>query len=331
NTAQFAVGERTELAFDVPARCSDRNGGMVTLSGTITNRPTSGVLVIQYGGRTTFVGAQSGSFSLQTPPGTHDLVVTHAVSEGNGEFYTDETLVVRDLTVNGPTMRTINFYDSDYAQYFTVDASVPNLNARIVAATTLYTANGTSIGLTRESTNWESNALATPQMRTSDVYDQSISVTTLSTSITVTNATNAPADQTYVAPPPLGSVTTMAVAKMPYATLQSTWPAYGSAIGYSWNATQQLNAQQCAGNNGCTIVWTSLVSPGVVGSMPGYRMPDLAGVTGWKPQFELVNGATVVGGVTAMTSTAGAGDFPPATPASGTKRAFVRSDYSVTP
>ncbi len=330
-TAHFAVAERDELSFDVPARCSDRSAGNVTLSGTITNRPFTGVLVVQFGTRSSFVGGQSGSFSISTPPGTHDLIVFHAVPEGNGEFYTDEAAVIRDVAVNASTMRTIDFGSARSTEYHDVDASSPNLGARIVASTTLYTANGTALQLVRESQGWQSNSLDASQARASDVYDQSISVITPGVSATVTNATNAPGDQTYIAPAPLGAVDVEIAGKQPYVMLEATWPAYASSVGYVWNATQQIGPQSCGANIGCTIAWTSYVSPGVVGSMPGFRMPDLAGVMGWKQAFELVSGAAIVGGVTAQTSSAGAGDFPPGIPGSGTKRAFVRSDFSVTP
>jgi hypothetical protein len=330
-TAHFAVGERTELAFDVPARCSDRNGDNVMLTGTITNRPASGVLVVWFGNRSSFVGSQSGSFAISTPSGTRDLIVTHGVPEGNGEFYADEAVVLRDVAVTGPTTRTIDFNTAQPTQYYPVTVNVPNLNARVFASTTLYTANGTALPLVRETTSWETDALAAAQMRATDVYDQSIVVSTLSTSITVTNATSAPAAQTYVAPAPLGIVNAAVDATMPYVMLQSMWPAYANTVGYAWNATQQLTSQQCAGNLPCTIAWTSYVSPGVSGATPGFRMPNFAGVMGFKPAFGLSSSAAVVGGVTAVTSTAGAGDFPPATPANGTQRTFVRSDFSVTP
>ena len=43
-------------------------------------------------------------------------------------------------------------------------------------------------------------------------------------------------------------------------------------------------------------------------------------------------GTQVVGGVTALTSNLGAADFPTVTPpVNGTKRAFVRTDFAVTP
>jgi hypothetical protein len=81
----------------------------------------------------------------------------------------------------------------------------------------------------------------------------------------------------------------------------------------------------------CTISWSAVLSPGVTGNMPGYQMPDLSALTGWKPAFQLVGGSQVVGSVTAFTSSAGASDFPPGIPANGTDRTFVRADYAVTP
>lgn len=328
--AHFAVGERTELTLEVPARCTDHQPMTVQLAGTVTNRPFSGVLVVQYGTRTAFVN-QNGAFAMQVPPGTRDLIVAHAVSEGNSEFYVDETVVLRDVVISGPTTRTINFSAAEPTAYHDVIVNIPNPNARVIATTTLYTANGTTLGLVRESSDWESDSLAAVQARASDVYDQSIAVTTFGQGVTVTNATSTPATQTFVAPAPLGAISSGFATKSPDPMILTTWPAYAGSVGYAWNATQQLGSQQCGTNAACTIVWSAYLSPGVTGSMPGYQMPDLAGLAGWKQAFALVGGAQVVGSVTAQTSSAGAGDFPPGTPAQGTERQFVRTDYAVTP
>lgn len=329
--AQFAVGERTELTLDVPARCSDRGGDTVTLSGTVENRAFGGVTVVQFGDRTAFVGNVSGNFTLQTPPGTHDLVVAHAISEGNGEFFVDETLVVRDVAVTGATSRTIDFSAAEPTQSFPVIVNINSTNVRVVASTTLYTANGTTLGTVRESQGWESIALADAQMRTSDVYDQAIALAVPGQGVTLTNATSTPGAQTFVPVPLLGMPSTSVPARMPYPILQTTWPAYDNSVGYAWSASQQPGWQQCGGNQSCTIAWTAYLSPGVTGATPGFRMPALADLPAWKPAFELVDNAQVVGSVTAVTSSAGAGDFPPGTPASGTRRAFVRGDFAVTP
>lgn len=324
-TAHFAVGERNAITLDVPSRCSDRSQGLVTLSGNVSNRPASGVLVVQFGTRTAFVGTQTGNFTLQTPPGTRDLIVSHAVPEGNGEYYVDETLVVRDLAVTGATTRTLDFTNAVATDFYPVTVDAPN--ARVIASTTLYTANGTTASLVRESANWETDSLATSQRRTTDVYDQSIAVSTLGQGATVTHATNTVGEQTYVAPAALGTVMATVPTKTPYVTLQSTWPAYANAVGYLWTASQTGGCTNMA----CTTTWFAYVSPGVSGTQPGFRMPDLAGLTGWKKDFELTSGQPAVGSVTAITSSAGAGDFPTGIPAAGTNRAFVRSDYGLTP
>lgn len=326
-TAHFAVGERTALTLDVPARCTDRGPTNVTLSGTVTNRPF-GPLVVQFGTRSTFV-SQTGGFSLQTPPGTADLVVTHLVSLGNNEYYVDRALAIRDVAVTGSTTRMINFATAPQAVSHPVTVNAPN--ARVVATTTLYTANGTTAGFVRESQDWETNSLAAVQRRATDVYDQSIAVTVPGAGVAVTTATNNPVAQTFVAPGLLGAVTSDVTSKTPYPILESTWPPYGNSVGYAWSATQQLGPQQCGGNLACTIAWSALLSPGVTGAQPGYRVPDLSQVTGFSPAYGLVGGAQVLGNVTAQTSSAGAGDFPPGIPANGTTRAFVRTDFAVTP
>jgi hypothetical protein len=331
--AHFAVGERTEVTLDVPARCSDRAGmNAVTLTGSVTNRPFGGFVTVTWGNRTTAVGSQTGNFQLQAPQGTHDLVVAHSVPVGNGDFYVDRVWIARDVALTTSGTRQIDFSEADDTLQFGVDTSDVNQNARVTTSTTLYTANGTQGLLVRQSGNPETFALADAQQRTSDIYDQSIAVTVLGRGATITHATNDPADQTWDAPPPFGAAPQTTVATtMPYITLQTMWPVYPGVTGYTWNAIQQLQAQQCGANTPCTIVWSAVLSPGVTGNMPGYQMPDLSALTGWKPAWQLVAGTQVVGSVTAFTSSAGASDFPPGIPANGTDRSFVRADYAATP
>jgi hypothetical protein len=333
--AYFAVGERTDLTLDVPARCSDRQTmGNIMLNGTVTNRPIGGTLVVVWGGRTAFVGAQTGNFQLSAPAGTHDLLVVHAVPVGNGDFYSDEVFVARDVALSSNTNRNINFGEAvATSQYYVDTSAVGDPGARITTTTTLYTANGTSGQLVRETGNPELQALSDVQMKSSDVYDQSIQVSVLGRSATVTTATSEPTDMEWNPPAPFGAVQSSVAAKQPYVILQSTWPAYADVDGYMWNATQQLSGSQCGGNTNtaCTIIWQAYLSPGVTGAMPAFRMPDLAALSGWKSALELVSGTAVVGSVTAYTSTAGAGDFPGGVPANGTVRTFMRSDYSTTP
>ncbi|NVB85193.1 MAG: hypothetical protein HOV81_42900 [Kofleriaceae bacterium] len=329
-SAHFAIGERDELTLEVPARCSDRAGQTVPLTGTVQNRPFGGVLSVQFGGKTAFVSGQSGGFSLQAPAGTHDLIVSHAVSQGSGDFYVDRVWIERNVTLNGPTTRTINFNNAADPSTYGVNIGPSPIDVRASASTTLYTANGSTLGLVKVSFNLQTKALDDPQMVTSDVYDQSITVSRTGGSATITNATNDPIDQTFVAPPALGAITTTVPTHMPYATLETSWSKYANAIGYQWNAQQQ--GFQACGNTSCTIAWSAYLSPGVLGTMPAYRMPDLSALPGWKAAFQLVSGAQVVGGVTALTSSAGTADFPTVTPpANGTERAFVRTDFAVTP
>jgi hypothetical protein len=327
NLAYFAVGERTSVTLDVPQRCSDRMQNTVTLSGSVTNRTNSGAYVVQYGTRQTQTGSISGLFSMQVPLGTRDLFVYHFVPEGNGDFRIDDVVTMRDVAVAGPTSKTIDFSTAQEPDVYDVTVNVPSMNTRVVASTTLYTANGTQGSITRETGNWESDALPSALRRPTDVYDQSIAVLTLGHGASVTNATSSPGAQDYVAPAPLGDVTASIATSNPYMTIDSAWRAYNNAVGYTWTAMQE---DGCPGSATCAIVWTAYLSPGVLGAQPAFRMPDLSTLTSWKSEYEFANNA-VGGSVTAITSTAGAMDFPTAVPAAGTQRSFVRTDFDVAP
>lgn len=327
NLAYFAVGERTSLTLDVPQRCSDRAQNTVTLSGSVTNRTNSGAYVVQYGARQATVGPISGVFAMQVPLGTRDLFVYHVNPEGNGDFNIDGVVALRDLAVAGPTSKTIDFSTAQAPDAYAVSVDVPAMNTRVVASTTLYTANGTQGTITRETGSWESDALPSALRNPTDVYDQSIAVLTLGHGSTITNATSAPGPQDYVAPAPLGDVTAAIATNDPYMTLDSSWAAYPQAVGYTWTAMQE---DGCPGSATCAIVWSAYLSPGILGAQPTFRMPNLSALTGWKPEYEFTDNA-VGGSVTAIGSTAGAMDFPTGIPAAGTQRVFVRTDFDVAP
>jgi hypothetical protein len=60
-------------------------------------------------------------------------------------------------------------------------------------------------------------------------------------------------------------------------------------------------------------------------------MPDLSRLPGWSAALHFVAGTPATGEVTAMTSSAGAIDFPPGPPVAGTSRVFAHSTFTVTP
>lgn len=326
-SAHFAIAERTQVTLDVPSRCSDRAQNTVALSGQITNRPLGGVILVQYGARTVLASAQSGFFTMQVPAGTRDLIALHAVPQGNGDFLVDESVTIRDLAVTGPTTKSINFDTAQPTDDYAVDVSVDA--PRVVTTTTLYTANGTQGTITRLDEAWETDALPSSQRRTSDVYDVSISVSRFGRNETVTRASSTPGPVAYTEPAPLGDVTSAVASTTPYPTVETSWPAYTEAVGYTWTASQD---DTCDGfGQSCATVWTAYLSPGVTGAAPAYRMPDLSALTGWKSAFELDESSAIAGSVTATRSSAGPDDFPTGIPASGTQRVFVRTDYGIAP
>jgi hypothetical protein len=327
--AAFAVAERTSLTFDVPARCTDRAPATTTLSGAVVNRQ-GGFYAVNFDDTAALVGQQG--YRLDTTGGTHDTVLRHfGGGGGTQDVIIDETVVDRGIAVSGPTTHDIDASLSVATQSFPVDVTPPN-GGRAQTTTILYTAGGTTATLVRSSQSFSTESLDATQMMTGDVYDQQILVAANGQTAVVTNATATPAAQTYAAPDPLGGATSTVPISTPYPQVQTTWAPYANAVGYDWAATQQPSLQQCGGNLPCTIIWAAILSPGVTGASPGFRMADLSALTGWDPALAFVAGAQVTGTAEADTSSAGASDFPAVTPpAAGTQRVMVRSDFTVTP
>jgi hypothetical protein len=332
STASFSIAERTSLTFDVPPRCTDRNAMNAPLHGTIANANGGGGFIVKWGDRSIGAIDNQGTttFAMEVPPGTHDLVVLHTglIAVG-GDLIVDSALIKRNVTVSGPTAANVDFNNGEPVLQFGV--SIPVGAGRRIAQTTFYTAGGTTGQLvTDANTPWETEAFATDQQAAGDVYDQQMSVSVGGQTASETRATSDPADQTWVSPAPLGGAASTSMSA-PYPRITTTWPAYTGAVGYTWVAAQTPSLGQC-GSTACQIVWTALLSPGVSGMMPTYTMPDLSALAGWSTTLQLVPGVLVAGTAAAQTSTAGATDFPPATPpADGTLRLFVRSDYTVSP
>jgi hypothetical protein len=325
--AHFAVSERTELTMDVPPRCTDRAPQTVALTGTVQNR-SGGFYVVNFGDRSSIVGNTSGTFHIETPPGTHDLVLRHLQFHGSSNDYEIvETVVERAVAVTGPTTHDLDASESVATQAFNVDAPT-SFTTRVQATTLLYSAGGTTATMNRLGQNFESVALDPAQGDAGDVYDQQILVAGNGETAIVTNATATPGDQTYDPPTPLGDVTAQVA---PNGQITTTWAPYTGTNGYQWFAAQQPFLG-CGSNVPCTITWTALLSPGVTGDSPGYQMPDLSGLAGWDPALAFVGGSEVAGYAESDMSTGGAADFPLVTPPpAGTQRTIVRSDFTVTP
>lgn len=332
NELQFAVAERTSLTVEVPPRCSD-SYTTVNLHGTLANPGIATAYAVKWGDRSATVN-QQGQYQMQVVPGTHDLIVLAGSSfSANGEIVASDAIVQRGVAVNAATQLDLDANDEEGVQSFAVD----NLfgGTRQTSSTTLY-AHGTTATLVNDSSiPFENEALAGDQMDAGDVYDQQMTVASLSGITSSSSATATPDDETWSDVPALGTVTattTMA----PNPRLTSTWTHYADAIGYTWGATQTPgNSGQgngCGNNGGtCTIVWTAQLSAGVIGDQGTYTMPDLAMLAGWNPALQMVAGTRIGGGVQAMTSSA-TGDFPALVPpAVGTKRTFATGLFSVTP
>ncbi len=319
---QFAVSDRTAVTVEVPPRCGDQ-GSNVTLHGAIQNTGVITSYVVRFGDRSAVVN-QQGQYALQTPPGTHDLIVLAGSSiSATQDFVATEAVVQRALSVTANTELDIDAGDAVAVQSFGVNNF--GGGTRATAATTLYTANGTVAPLVLDATPfYENESLDTGQMAGGDVYDQQLTIAGFDGLTSSTTATATPGDETWTSVPALGAVAATAVTT-PYPRVTATWASYPGAVGYSWLGSQAPS------NSNTTIVWTAQLSASVVGSDAAFTMPDLSGVAGWNPALQMVAGTRVTGGVQAMTSSL-AGDFPAAVPpTAGTHRTFAAAAFAVTP
>jgi hypothetical protein len=334
----FAVAERTSWTEDILARCTDRIA-YVQLSGNILNplRGTnSGTYRVAYNGTAVFINKTltTATYAMLVAPGTHDLLVLHGNDRNTpGDFLVDGAIVQRNVAVTAAMTRDVDVQAAVATRQLTFSLPASGAPMSSETSTDLITANGTVVplaGLTK--TPLVSPALATSQGAAGDVYDQRATVEFVKNqAVTVSTATTTPANVPITAAPtPLGATTTMSAATMPYPRFMSTWPGYAGAVGYTWTLAQTPPAAGCGGS-ACTITWTAWISPGAAGAMPSYKMPDLSQLPGWSQALQFVAGTMATGEVTAMTSSAGAMDFPPPPPPAGTQRLFAHSTFTVTP
>jgi hypothetical protein len=331
-TFSFGVAERTSFTTAIPARCTDRIAASVALSGTVSNMPATGSMGTAFGSTGSDVNSITGGYSIPTPPATHDLLVVHAPIVVNNDATVDTAVVRRGLVVSGTTTQDIDYSSAQPTQTATVTAvSTASLQVR----TTLFMAGGTTLRLVNATTPpFVSVGLASAQAMTGDVYAQQVAATSGTQTVFQQDWVAAVAAQTFTAPTQLGTVTPTVPATTPYPIIQTSWSAYANTTGYAWTASQVLGASQCGAGavQGCTVIWGAQQSPAASAASPTNTMPDLSALAGWNTGLQFRTGTAVNGAVTAATSTAGALDFPLATPAAaGTSRTVALATWTVTP
>ncbi|HTR54173.1 MAG TPA: hypothetical protein VMJ10_25950 [Kofleriaceae bacterium] len=333
--AYFSTGEKTSLTETIPRECSDRYA-TARLNGTVQNLPVGNgaqTFIAYFGDRQATVNAQSGVYTMEAVPGTHDLIVGHVVTTvstgGGGSVDIDKAAVVRGVTVAATGTTTAP--DVDYSQAGSSTAAVTiGSPGNATATTILYSAQATNVAFAADgNAPYNSYGLATAAQTSGDVYDQAIVVTSSGASATVENWTADIAAQTYVAPTALGGATASVPSSTPYPEVETTWNPYANAGGYVWDAQQGGGA--VVGTT-AAVEWTVVLGAGYVGTAPKFQMPDLTGITGWMAGWQFVTGTDIAGTVTAQTSTGGMSDFPAQPPAAvGTQRQFATSKWTVTP
>src|SRR5205814_2702200 len=116
-------------------------------------------------------------------------------------------------------------------QTFSVTFPPTTGQQRTSTGTTLFTANGTQVGMVRDaSAPLETNALAAAQALGTDTYDTVMIVNAPGQTAITDAAAAIPVASTFVAPTPLGGATATTAATTPYPMIASTWQTYANAI-----------------------------------------------------------------------------------------------------
>jgi hypothetical protein len=322
NFISFAVSDRT--SFVAPESCP-RFLPVVKIAGTIVNLPSSTTSNYDV-----FFGELSGAylapptngtmkFEVSRLRGTHHLYATVSdVVSGSSRSVTKLAVsrgVVANANVSNATIDFANVIATTSPVAVTTNAPASTETA---ASTTLYDPSGTQLRLTY---SWAgpphtSRALPAAQVEPGSVYEQKIQARTCTSTycdeVETQHWTTNIAAQTVVLPAALGT-TTMSADR---GSIAMAWPSYPAAIGYRWFAIERSGG----------LEWSGIIGPG---EAPRFTIPDLSALAGWS-DYVRTSSNEIVGQLTAVTSSAGAGDFPPAYPApAGTDRVLASSPLSL--
>lgn len=325
----FAVAERTSLADQVLAGCTDRNPTPIALSGTISNAPAAGTIGVAWGDRSVDASGATYTFAPGVPAGTHDLVAAHQVGSASS-YVVDSVVVQPGVAVAAGTTKAIDFASAHATQ----PATITGVPSNALVFTGVETAGGTGVTLSyytsAPSGGYQAVGLAASQAQAGDLYSELIAEPISGADVAVEAYESAPGPLTYVSPAPLTGASSSVAATAPYPQIETTWTAYPGATGYTWSLGEPLTAVQCGGSMPCSVDWGAYLSPGAVGASPRFRMPDLSTLPGWDPRFGLQPGAMGALTLSGSVSSAGPGDFPPAlAPAAGTIRKHARSSHAI--
>jgi hypothetical protein len=325
--AYFDISEKTSLTETVPDGCTDATPpATATLMGTVTGALATGNTVVYFGDSKGVLKAD-GSYTITTPTGTHDIVVVHypAATAGADEI-ADGAVVVRSVAVNADTTQGAIAYTGATVASDAVTAATGSTIATV--GTVLYSANGTTdvpfVVQAAVGTGYTTEGLAAADGVAADLYLQD--VTGKAAGGEVQNwIGSAVAAQTFTEPAAFGGATVGTVTATPYPLWATTWPVYTNAVGYTWDATQGV-----AG----AVEWEAVIGAMYAGSgsTATFTMPNLSTLTGWSTALQFATTGNGTGMVRAVTSTAGAKDYPPnAVPAPGTVRTFATGKFTFTP
>lgn len=299
---------RAELS-EITHECDEPpSQSFVTVSGTVGGLGTDNWAQVFLGQGTGFTYPGMGTYSLQTAPGTYDLIAVKYVGFEIGSV--DKVLIRRNVNATTDTTQNIDF---DSAEAF-----APEMHT----VTVLGTAGETVGSVTFRSNGKTVAALGTPYntLRFAGVPTSRqvgndfhvLSVTDFGPQRvlrTVLRHFKAPTDITVALPDAFTSPEVTTAATTPYARFTASWSAYPGAQAYVLSYRSHHHetvpmgrAQKSSRQHGGSVSWVIGLSANWLGANSSYTLPDFSGLSGWNNAWGFPTGRFVEWTVTAASS-----------------------------
>ncbi|GIV16090.1 MAG: hypothetical protein KatS3mg022_1525 [Armatimonadota bacterium] len=296
---------RAELG-EIHHECSQPlSQSLVTVSGAIGGLGMGG-------GATVFLGTGMGfgyplinTYSLQTVPGTYDLI---ALRYANLETSTvDKVLIRRNVSATTDTTQDIDFNSAEAFAPEMHTVTVLGATGRAVGSVVFRSNGKTVAGL-----GWRTDTDTYPGIPTSKLVGNDfhlLSVTDYGSQgvlRTVLRHFKVPADITVSLPDAFVSPEVTTVATAPYARFAASWSAYPDAQAYSLSyhtptAPMGRSSKRSRQQSG-SISWFVALSANWLGANSSYTLPDFSALSGWNNTWGLPAGQVIEWSVLAVSS-----------------------------
>lgn len=296
---------RAELS-EISHECGEPpSQSFVTVSGTVSGLGTNNWAQVFLGSGAGFTYPGTGTYSLQTAPGTYDLI---AVRYAGLEIASvDRVLIRRNVNATTDTTQNIDFNSAE--------AFAPEMHTVTVLGTTgetvgsiTFRSNGKTVatlGVTADT--FQFAGIPTSKQVGNDFHLVSVTDYGPQRSLrTVLRHFKAPADITLSVPDAFTSPDVTTAATTPYARLTASWSAYPGAqlylLSYHLEMAPAGRAPKRSRQQGGGISWFVALSANWLGANSSYTLPDFSTLSGWNNTWGFPTGRSVEWNVLAVSS-----------------------------